>query len=170
MEMVQRLLDQCNDFNLKVLLKKLSSYQEYFHFLSMDQDEYQNFLRVATNIPEQVKSWYKLFNGGYLFDTTFLSTAQVDWDIPLKLLTFSMLDDDSLRKKIELPKRFIVFAISSFGDIYCFSSDGSNEIIQWSVQEHTVVEKWSNFALWLNQEISTAIELIGEDVLMPLGI
>ena len=164
------LLDQCNDFSLKVLLKKISVYQEYFHLMHADQDSYADFLQIAPKIPEQVKSWYRLFNGGYLFDTAFLSTERADWGVPIKLVSFSLVNDPETRKDMELPAGYTVFAIASFGDVYCFANNGSNEIVQWSLQEHAIVGKWANFALWLSQEIGTAIELIGEDVLTPFSI
>lgn len=160
----------CPDANIKRVMNKLIPYNRYLYFHETTQEEYKNFIDgVSGEKPEQIKAWYSMFNGGILFDTIFLSTVCTDSNVMLTLIRFKNLDTPMRRAQMELPVHMTPFAVSSFGDVYCYNNQGLNEIYQWSISKHEFVYKWMNFATWLNEEISTAIDLVTENILIPTG-
>ncbi|MBE6530020.1 MAG: SMI1/KNR4 family protein [Ruminococcaceae bacterium] len=161
---------RCEDNNLKIILKKLDSYSDYSLFCPATGVEYNNFRNLFDSIPNQVRAWYKLFNGGYLFDTMFLSTKYFEDHYRVRLGSFRIYNSSMARKFAELPDDKAVFSVASFGDFYCFNTDGSPTITQFSVTEHQCVAQWSNFSVWLNQEVNAALDLVDEEILQPFSI
>lgn len=163
-------ISRCDDNSVKIQIKKIEQYKEYTLLFEMTSAEYKIFKDMFKNIPFQVRSWYKFANGGMLFDTQLLSTKSIDVTSGVKLQCLSVYNSATARKMSGLSEKYVVFAIASFGDLYCFSQDGENDIIQWSVIEQKVVGKWNNFYLWLKQEIDISLELIAEECLFPIWI
>ena len=163
-------ISRCDDNSVKIQLKKIEQYKEYTALCETTSVEYQAFRNMFDTIPLQIRSWYKFANGGILFDTQFLSTQFSDMNSGTKLQRLSIYNSPAARMMTGLPEKYVVFAIASFGDLYCFSQEGDAEIIQWSVTEHKIVAKWSNFSLWLKQEIDIAMELILEECIHPFGV
>lgn len=163
-------ISRCDDNGVKIQIKRIGQYKEYTLLCEMTSIEYKTFKNKFKNIPFQVRAWYKFANGGMLFDTQFLSTQSIDITNRTRLQRLSVYNSSMTREMTGLPEKYVVFAIASFGDLYCFSQDGDAEIIQWSVIEHKIIGKWSNFYLWLKQEVDIAMELIAEDCLRPMGV
>lgn len=167
---IEKSAERCSDLNLKRVLNKLVPYNRYLYFHETTQEEYKRFINEITgDKPDQIKAWYSMFNGGILFDTSFLSTVATDYNVMLVLIKFKHLDNPRKRAQMELPVHMTPFALSSFGDIYCYNNQGLNEIYQWSIAEHKLVYKWINFATWLKDEIEAAIDLVAENIFIPTG-
>ena len=163
-------ISRCDDIGVKNQIRRIEQYKEYTLLCEMTIGEYKSFRDMFKNIPLQVRSWYKFANGGKLFDTQFLSTQSVDLRSGVRLQRLSIYNSVAAREMSGLPEKYVAFAIASFGDFYCFSQDGEAEIIQWSVTDHKILGKWSNFYLWLKQEIDISIELVMSDYLFPMGV
>ena len=162
-------IQNCPDLSLRIILKKLSIYDDYIMLSQANEQSYNDLLKITPFVPQQIKYLYKLYNGGYLFDTVLLSTEDFDDLTGNRLLNMQQIND-RCHIDCDLPKNYIVFAVSSFGDIYCFDTSGSNEIIQWSIIERKIVYQWSSFNIWLNNDITTAIELIDEQIILPIVV
>lgn len=163
-------ISRCDDNGVKIQIKRIEQYKEYTMLCEMTSVDYKEFRNMFNSIPFQIRAWYKFANGGYLFDTQFLSTKLFDIKNNIQLQKFSTYNSSFIRKLTGVSERYVAFAIASFGDLYCFSQEGDSEIIQWSVAEHKVVGKWSNFHLWLKQEVDISIELVAEECLLPMGV
>lgn len=163
-------ISRCDDNGVKIQIKRIEQYKEYTLLCEMTSVEYKAFRDMFKSIPFQVRSWYKFANGGMLFDTQFLSTQSIDTKNGTRLQRLSIYNSSTARAMTGLPEKYVAFAIASFGDLYCFSQEGEAEIIQWSVTEHKMIGKWSNFHLWLKQEVDISMELILEECLLPMGV
>ena len=150
-----------------MILKKLSMYDEYIMFSEATDSSFDNLLKISSFIPQQIKYLYKLYNGGYLFDTVLLSTEDFDIKTGNRLLNIDLINR-KLHDECNLPINYIVFAVASFGDVYCYDTNGLDEIIQWSIIERKIIYRWSTFYIWLNNDITTAIELIDENIILPI--
>ena len=159
-------IKNCPDLSLRIILKKLSMYDDYIRLSEANDSTYNDLLKLTPFVPQQLKYLYKLYNGGYLFDTVLLSTEDFDAATGNRLLNIKQINS-RCHSDCDLPKNYIAFAVSSFGDLYCFDTAGSSEIIQWSIIEHKAVYRWSSFYIWLNNDITTAIELIDEQIILP---
>ena len=159
---------RCNDNSIKVILKKIEYYKEYSILCSATGVEYKNFRDMYPDAPNAINTWYKFANGGLLFDTYLLSTKAIIEELGGVRLSLNAYNNIICRKALEIPENLVVFAVASFGDVYCFDKNGSNEIYQWSVIEHNLVTKWANFSLWLYQEVNGAIELITDEDMYPI--
>lgn len=167
---IEKAIVRCPDANIKRVINKLVPYNRYLYFHETTQEEYKSFINdIVGDKPDQMKAWYSMFNGGIMFDTIFLSTVGTDYNAMLVLIKFKHLDNQRKRAQMELPIHMTPFAVSSFGDVYCYNNQGLNEIYQWSISKHELVYKWMNFATWLNDEIGAAIELVTENILIPTG-
>lgn len=162
-------ISRCDENGVKIQIKRIEQYKEYTLLNEMTSAEYAAFREMYKSIPLQVRSWYKFANGGILFDTQFLSTQSIDIKSGIRLQRLSIYNSSTARSMTGLPEKYVAFAIASFGDLYCFSQEGEAEIIQWSVTEHKTIAKWSNFHLWLKQEVDIAMDLIVEECLVPMG-
>lgn len=161
---------RCDDNGVKIQMKRIEQYKKYTLLCEMTSIEYKAFREMFRCIPIQVRSWYKFANGGMLFDTQILSTQSIDLKTGTILQRLSIYNSSTARSMTGLPEKYVAFAIASFGDLYCFSQEGETEIIQWSVIKHKIIGKWSNFYLWLKQEIDISIELIVEGSMLPMGV
>lgn len=162
-------ISRCSDPGLKNLLKKLECYQEYSMLCDATAKTFTDFKQLYPNAPYQVIAWYKFANGGFLFDTQFLSTEALNRDLIVGMMKLDMVNDEAIQKITGCPKNYIAFAIASFGDLYCFNNSGGSDVIQWSIAEKKIVGRWTNFFIWLKQEIDGALELVADNILTPLG-
>lgn len=167
-------IQRCSDNNLKLLLSKIEKFAEYSLLSEATATGYKKFLELECfkekTIPVAIRNFYKFMDGGYLFDTTVLSTQGTIRDTTVKIQQIRAYNNEPFRENVGLPSKYSVYAIASYGDLFCFCNDGQNDIIQWSVANHKIVAQWNNFYIWLNQEINTAVDLVSEGVLMPLGM
>ena len=163
-------ISRCVDNNLKVLMKKIQNYQEYCMFFDVSVKSFSQFKSLYPHAPNQIMSLYKFTDGGMLFDTVLFSTERIDMETMFSKIKIENLNEDAIKTRYTgCPKELTAFGMASFGDLYCFYSNGSEEIVQWSVSENKIVYKWTNLYAWLNNEINGAIELISEEILHPLG-
>jgi len=160
---------RCNDNAIRINLKKIEAYKEYSYLYSATGMEYAKFLEMFPDAPAAIKTWYKFANGGLLFDTLLLSTRTFIPELSSPFVSLSTYNCSTARLLSALPDNLAVFAVASFGDLYCFDLHGSSEVFQWSTTEHRVAARWPSFSLWLHQELTGAIELITEGILFPIA-
>lgn len=163
-------VSRCSIEELKPQMQRMQNYSQYIILCETTSADYLELRNMFDFLPKQVREFYKLINGGYLFDTQILSTKPIDRKNGMRLQRLSIYNSDTARKMSGLPEKYIAFAIASFGDLYCFSADGSENIIQWSSVSHKEVGRWKNISSWLKEEMDIAIELVREGSFAPMGV
>lgn len=126
---------------------------------------------VLGKIPTSFLEWMKICDGGLLFDTIMLSSNSYDEDLDLDFETFEEYNTKNVKADMALPEGYSVFAIRSYGDPICFNSVANDgKVYLWNIEKSIFVNIWDSFENWLSDEIDSAIQLIGEEVLEPLEI
>lgn len=122
-------------------------------------------------IPTSFLEWMKYCDGGLLFDTVMLSSKGYDEELDLDFETFDEYNTKDAKAEMALPDGYSVFAIRSYGDPICFNSEATDgKVYLWNIEKSIFEEIWDSFEDWLTDEIDSAIQLIGEEVLEPLEI
>ena len=122
-------------------------------------------------IPSSFLEWMKYCDGGLLFDTVMLSSRGYDEELDLDFETFDEYNTNDVKGEMALPEGYSVFAIRSYGDPICFNSETNDgKVYLWNIEKSIFEEIWDSFEDWLTDEIDSAIQLIGEEVLEPLDI
>ena len=122
-------------------------------------------------IPTSFLEWMKYCDGGLLFDTIMLSTKGYDEELDLDFETFDEYNTNDVKCEMALPEGYSVFAIRSSGDPICFNYETNDgKVYLWNIEKSIFEEIWDSFEDWLTDEIDSAIQLIGEEVLEPLDI
>lgn len=122
-------------------------------------------------IPTSFLEWMKYCDGGLLFDTVMLSSKGYDEELDLDFETFDEYNTNDTKAEMALPDGYSVFAIRSYGDPICFNSETNDgKVYLWNIEKSVFEEIWDSFEDWLTDEIDSAIQLIGEEVLEPLEI
>lgn len=122
-------------------------------------------------IPTSFLEWMKYCDGGLLFDTVMLSSKGYDEELDLDFETFDEYNTNDTKAEMALPDGYSVFAIRSYGDPICFNSETNDgKVYLWNIEKSIFEEIWDSFEDWLTDEIDSAIQLIGEEVLEPLEI
>ena len=122
-------------------------------------------------IPSSFLEWMKYCDGGLLFDTVMLSSKGYDEEFDLDFETFDEYNTNDVKSEMVLPEGYSVFAIRSYGDPICFNSETNDgKVYLWNIEKSIFEEIWDSFEDWLTDEIDSAIQLIGEEVLEPLDI
>ena len=113
----------------------------------------------------------KYCDGGLLFDTVMLSSKGYDEELDLEFETFDEYNTSEVKEEMSLPAGYSVFAIRSYGDPICFNSaTNDGKVYLWNIEKSIFEEIWDTFEDWLTDEMDSAIQLIGEEVLDPLDI
>lgn len=123
------------------------------------------------NLPDDFLKWLEVCDGGMLFDTVILTTKSHDDELNLDFFTYGDLADIELRKGMNFPDDWFVFAIAVHSDVFFFDmkkKDG--QVYQWDVEERKIYAFWHNFEDWLSDQIHEATELIAEEILYPMSI
>lgn len=156
-----------NDFDKA--LQRFNTYKNYCKLLNGTTNTYLQTCKELPHIPAQLNEWFKLFDGGLLFTTSMLSTRTKEPGVFNKLSSFVEINQDGYKEQNGLPDDVVCFAITNYGNYYCYiSSENSGCIYEWDVEQRALTIKWNSFAEWLNEEIDFAIELINDGVLKPL--
>lgn len=126
---------------------------------------------TLVRIPVSFLEWMRYCDGGLLFDTVLLSSKGYDMELDLDFETFDEYNTDEAKSDMALPQGYSVFALRSYGDPICFNSvTNDGKVYLWNVEKSVFEEIWETFEDWLTDEIDSAIQLIGEEVLDPLDI
>lgn len=121
--------------------------------------------------PAAFLEWMKYCDGGLLFDTVMLSSKDYDKEFDIYFDTFADYNSAEAKEEMGLPEEYSVFAVRSYGDPICFHSmNGDEKVYLWNVEEAVFEEVWDTFEDWLTEEIDSAIQLIGEEVLDPIEL
>ena len=122
-------------------------------------------------IPPSFLKWLKHCDGGLLFDTVMLCSKEHDAELDLDFDTYEEYNCAEAKEDMGLPAGYAVFAVRSYGDPICFNTETNDgKVYLWNLENGEFEEVWETFEDWISEEIDTAIELIGEEVLDPLGV
>ena len=159
---------RCDDPGVKAQLKRLTAYADYVYLCEATGETYSWFCRTYPDAPLRMKSIYKVFDGGLLFDITLLAHDTTDGNLIVRRPGFRKIDAPFVKKDLGMPEKFRIFALTCYGNLYCFTG-GSEEIIEWSVPGRKITARYANAAIWLGSEIKEAESLISEGLLTPLA-
>lgn len=162
------IIARCDDPGVKAQLKKLTAYGNYVYFKQATGETYSWFCRTYSDAPVRMKSLYKVFDGGLLFDITLLAHDTSNGNLIASMPGFHRIDAPFVKKDLGMPEKFKIFALTCYGSLYCFSG-GSEEIIEWSIAERKITARYANAAIWLGSEIKEAESLISECLITPLA-
>ena len=122
-------------------------------------------------MPEQLKEFLKIFDGGLLFTTTMLSMRDQEAGKFNRLLTFGEINDPAFKKENGIPEEIVIFAMTNYGNYYCYvSGEKEGWVYEWEAGENALLVKWDSFAQWLDEQIDFAVSLIRDDLLDPVEV
>ena len=150
------LIDKCIIPELKTSLENLHALNQYYSLLNGGIDSYVKVFETVGRVPAQLKEWLKIFDGGFLFSVSMLSTKP-HVDGQGSFLTFSEVNSEEYKKDNGIPSNVVCFAMSNYGSFYFFDSESSDEkIYEWDIEESVAVDEWDSFADWLNTQVDNA--------------
>lgn len=155
---------------LQKQMKELEKLKKYYKLIKADENSYKNSVEVLGNdLPEELSSWLKIYNGGTLFGISMLSTKnKVDGKFN-KLLTFDEVNSKEMQDSIGIPVELKIFAQTSYGNYYCFITDENTQnIYEYDIEEKALTVKWESFTDWLGEIIENAKNDIKEGFLEEL--
>ena len=168
MRVNQEIIDKCKNERLKASLKKLYSFNPYYSLLEGDIQSYVRVFESVGRVPEELKEWLKIFDGGFLFSVSMFSTkthvnGQGDF------LSFSEINSDEFKEQNDIPKEVVCFAMTNYGNYYFFDSESKDEkIYEWDAEECAAIEEWDSFSDWLDTQITNAESDIDAGLLDPM--
>lgn len=168
MKINQELIAKCKDTKLQLALGKLIKLNQYYSLLSGDIVSYVKIYETLGKVPNQLKEWLKIFDGGFLFSVSMFSTKH-HIENAGTYLTFEEINSDEFKKKNDIPDNVVCFAMANYGNYYFFEKDTEDEsIYEWDVEEKVVIQKWDSFSEWLNTQIDNAEADLKDGLLVPM--
>ena len=117
--------------------------------------------------PDDYLKWCNVCAGGDLQVCELLGEDGLDKDTGLKFSTFEEYEKEG--KDAGLSEEYYIFAVSNFGDYFCFkkTTDGTkdNGVYQWGLHEGEIVLIWDNFADWFDEQVKSWVDMIADDEL-----
>lgn len=155
--------------DLQFAINRLMEYRNYFSLLKSNPSTYEKIYACIGEMPNQLKAWFGLFNGGLLFTTSMFSTEQKTADYT-RLLTFAEINSAAFKAENNIPTDIVCFAMTNYGNYYCYvKNENCEHIYEWDAEKCSLVIKWTSFAEWLNEQLDFADSLIQDDLLDLIG-
>jgi len=166
------LLDQAYPAGrMKENVRRLKDYDVFHCLLAGSSARAAAVKKRAADLPEDFLKWLEVCDGGMLFDTRFLTTKSHDIELDLPFETYGNYYNAELRKDMDIPKDWFIFAVAVHSDVFFFDMEKKDgQVYQWDVEESNIYAIWPTFEDWLTDQINEAIELIANEDLEPLDI
>ena len=162
-------INKCADEKLKKELERLQKYSKYCLLDEGDILSYVAVFEKLGKMPQQLKEWMKIFDGGYLFSTTMFYSNVKNGE-KRKVLTFEDVNSKKFRQENQIPKDIYCFAMTNYGNYICYANDEDlNVIYEWDSERCGLILKWDSFADWLKEVIDTAEKDLVDGYLVPIG-
>lgn len=166
-----RKIDNCRSKELIPVLQRLKMYEKYINLLDGDLGTYVKTHDNIGNMPEQLKEWLKIFDGGLLFTTSMFSTRNKEKGKFNRILTFDEVNSPDFKQENGIPEEIVCFAMTNYGNYYCYVSGENSECVyEWDAEKNALTIRWKSFAQWLDEQIDFAESLIQDDLLDPLEV
>lgn len=157
MKIDKKMFEKCSDDKLKLALDRLVELEKYCSLAKGDISTYVDVFETVGKMPNQLKEWFKIFDGGYLFSESMFFSNKYNNEP----LTFEKMNSKEFKKEQGIDDDVVCFARTNFGSYYCYAQDEDIDVIyEWDCEEGGPVIKWDTFADWLNERIDEAYELI----------
>ena len=158
----------CKNPALRVVLQRLAKYERYCALLEGSLGSYVRTFEKIGKMPDQLKEWLKIFDGGLLFTVSMFSTRGKAEGKFNRLLTFSEVNSAEFKEQNQIPQEVVCFAMTNYGNYYCYIADEtSGWVYEWDAEQGALIVKWDSFALWLDEMIDLAEEMMQEGLLDP---
>ena len=155
---------------MKDNIENLEEFDAFHCLLASKEDTIEKTKKVLKYIPKQYEEWLKYCDGGMLFDIDIL-TAHDYSDDEIDFDNLEENNNEETYNMVDLPKGYVIFALESTGNVFCFNLEEKDEkVYLWNIEEKEFTDIWDTFEDWITEEIDIAIEMIGEDVIQPLDI
>ena len=157
--------------NMKGNIERLIDFNEYHCLLAGSDKIAQKVKEKYPGFPDEYIEWVKLCDGGLLFDIPILSSHRHDSKLNLDFDTYEDYNTPKCYKDYKLPKGYAVFAVTSFGSLFCFNvkkKDG--KVYQWDPETEDFTDIWYTFEDWMTEEIDESIKMIADGILEPMAI
>ena len=169
MIITNQVIAKCNHEALKPVLARLQQYGAYCKLLTGDLTTYVSTFEQVGKMPEQLKQWLKLFDGGLLFTVSMFSTRQQAKDSFSRILTFAEINSPEFKKQNGIPEEIVCFAMTNYGNYYCYVTGETGEAVyEFDTNENALILKWDSFAQWLDEQIDFSESLIRDELIEPV--
>ncbi|MBO4868620.1 MAG: SMI1/KNR4 family protein [Clostridia bacterium] len=169
MIMNEKAINSCKSKELLPVLKRLKKLEKYCRLIDGNIGTYAKTHEITGNMPDQLKEWLKIFDGGILFTISMFSTRDREVGKFNRMLTFSEINSSDFREKNDIPEEVVCFAMTNYGNYYCYISyETSGCIYEFDTEQTALIKKWDSFSDWLNEQIDFAESLIADGELDPL--
>ena len=152
---IYSMLGENKDDPMAKTIKTIIDHDKY-HFLLPGNSNRSQEWKNNPFIPEQVSEWIMYCDGGYLFDTVFLSSGSYLSFYHKKSLT-------SVRQK------YVFFAFNDNRFLYCFRSEMYHpNVYVFDLKHGKFVKEFSTFHDWLIAFVNESMSKIREGKIKPL--
>ena len=87
---------------MEEIFNKLKKFEKHVELIKANKNTLSSVQKIFNcRIPADLESWYKVFNGGYVFSTNFFST-KVEQAINMEQTTISMYQTGSILVHIKI--------------------------------------------------------------------
>lgn len=168
MKLNQKIIQNCKSEELRKSLFRLSELNDYYSLLEGGVISYTKVFETVGKMPTQLKEWLKIFDGGFLFSVSMFSMRKhVEGEG--HYLTFAEINSEEFRKEHGIPSSVVCFAMTNYGNYYCYDFDDNSEAIyEWETDEQVANREWASFSDWLNEQIEDANADIKDGFLSPM--
>lgn len=171
MMMNEKTINGCRNKELLPVLQRLKKYEAYCNLLAGDLGTYVQTHDRIGKMPDQLKEFLKIFDGGLLFTTSMFSTHDKEKGKFNRMLTFGEVNASEFKKENGIPEEIMSFAMANYGNYYCYVAGEDGECVyEWDAEQNALIVKWDSFAAWLSEQIDFAESLIQDGLLDPLEV
>lgn len=161
-------IEKCKNNELHEALCRLKEYEAYCDLLNGDLALYSQPSTLFEQMPQQLKEWINIFDGGLLFSITMFLMRDKEPDKHNCLIHFDDINDCVFKEQSGIHPSLVCFAMTNYGNYYCYvPSERSECVYEWDIEQSALILKWNSFAEWLNEQIDFAESLIQENILLP---
>ena len=139
---------------MEKIFEKLSQPNKHVKLIKANKNTLGSVQKIFNcRIPANLESWYKTFNGGYVYSVYFYSTNLKIDGMPNKL-TLKSINSKSFKKQNQIPENLMCFAQTNYGNYYCFATDEPDDCVyELDLEEGGLVLVWKTFGELINEII-----------------
>lgn len=144
---------------MEEIFNNLKKFEKHVELIKANKNTLSSVQKIFNcRIPANLESWYKVFNGGYVFSTNFFSTKTKIDGRPNKL-TLKDVNSKKWKTQNQLPEDIVCFAQTNYGNYYCFATNESDDCVyEWDLEEGGLILVWKTFKEFMLELIANAEE------------
>lgn len=158
------------EYKMNKQLQRLEDLHEYIDLLPSNKKTIKEVKkRLNKDLPSQFEKWLEYYDGGFLFSIQMFYTSSKIKKQYSSALTYKEVNSKKFAKKMGIPLDIKCFAMTNYGNYYCFAIDEDKEMIyEWDNQKAGLIVKWNSFTDWLKEMIDNGESDIKDNLISKI--